>query len=153
MRRFFISTLFLSTLHLLGQNAEDEIKATIKDFITGINTADSTLMKSAIGDNLRIHVISKNPDGSDLFFESPAPDYITSMSSLPKNISFTVKLFDFNILIDNNMANVWIPIEFYVNELNTKLHHCGTYSFQLFDNNGKWKIIYWADKRRYECLN
>lgn len=140
-------------MNLFGQSHEESIKLTVLSFIEGINQADSTLMKSVVGESFRIHVISTNPDGSDLFFDSPSHDYIQSMSSLPSNISFTVKLFDFEILIDNNMANVWIPIEFYVNELNTKLHHCGTYSFQLFNNNGNWKIVYWADKRSYDCTN
>ena len=49
------------------------------------------------------------------------------------------------IKIDGNLASVWTPSEFYYNG---NFSHCGANSFQLFNNNGKWQIIYIVDMRR-----
>ena len=55
------------------------------------------------------------------------------------------KLLLYDIKIDGNLASVWTPYEFYFNE---KFSHCGANSFQLFNNNGKWEIIYLVDMRK-----
>lgn len=47
------------------------------------------------------------------------------------------KLLSYSINIDNNMANVWTPYEFY---FNTTFSNCGVISFLLFKENNQWKI-------------
>jgi len=60
------------------------------------------------------------------------------------------RLLDYNIQVDGNMANVWTPYEFW---FNGTFSHCGVNSFQLFNDNGNWKIIYLMDTRRKEGCN
>ena len=50
-----------------------------------------------------------------------------------------------DIKIDGNLASVWTPYEFY---LDNNFSHCGVNSFQLFNNNGNWEIIYIVDTRK-----
>lgn len=42
----------------------------------------------------------------------------------------------------NELASVWTPFAFYLND---KLSHCGSNSFQLVQINGEWKIHYLID--------
>ena len=42
----------------------------------------------------------------------------------------------------NELASVWTPFAFYLND---KLSHCGSNSFQLVQINGVWKIHYLID--------
>jgi hypothetical protein len=53
----------------------------------------------------------------------------------------------YNIQIDGAMANAWTSYEFWVNG---SFSHCGVNSFQLFKDEGAWKIIYLIDTRRKE---
>ena len=81
------------------------------------------------------------------FFETSFSDFLKSISSIPKDISFKEELLDYQISIDGSMANVWTPYKFYFND---SLSHCGVNSFQLVKINGKWQIIYIIDTRRKE---
>jgi hypothetical protein len=57
------------------------------------------------------------------------------------------KLPSFDIKIDGNLASVWTPFEFY---FISNFSHGGANSFQIFDNSGKWEIIFLGDMRRTE---
>ena len=65
-------------------------------------------------------------------------------SKNPKDV-YLEKLLSYTIKIDGNLASVWTPYEFY---FNGEFSHCGANSFQLFNNNGNWEIIYLVDMRR-----
>ena len=58
----------------------------------------------------------------------------------------TSKLDEHLLAIDinqqNELASVWTPFAFYLND---KLSHCGSNSFQLVKLNGEWKIHYLID--------
>ena len=49
------------------------------------------------------------------------------------------------ILVDGNMASVWVPYQFYYKG---NFSHCGVNSFQLAKINNEWKIQYIIDTRR-----
>jgi hypothetical protein len=63
--------------------------------------------------------------------------------SISKN---TAKLDEHLLAVDikqqNELASVWTPFAFYLND---KLSHCGSNSFQLVQLNGEWKIHYLID--------
>jgi hypothetical protein len=63
--------------------------------------------------------------------------------SISKN---TAKLDEHLLAVDikqqNELASVWTPFAFYLND---KLSHCGSNSFQLVQINGEWKIHYLID--------
>ncbi len=54
------------------------------------------------------------------------------------------------ILVDGNMASVWVPYQFYYKG---NFSHCGVNSFQLAKINNEWKIQYVIDTRRNDnCI-
>ena len=55
------------------------------------------------------------------------------------------KLLSYIINVDENLAIVWTPYEFYFNEI---FRRCGVNAFQLFFNGEQWKIISIIDTRR-----
>ena len=71
--------------------------------------------------------------------------FLTSVANKKPENTYFEKLLSYDIKIDGNLASVWTPYEFYFNE---KFSHCGANSFQMFNDNGKWKIIYLVDMRR-----
>ena len=67
------------------------------------------------------------------------------MARIPQTMKIEEKILTYKIQVDGTMANVWAPYEFYANG---KLSHTGVNSFQLFKDEGIWKIIYLVDTRR-----
>jgi hypothetical protein len=54
------------------------------------------------------------------------------------------------ILVDDNLASVWTPYQFYYDG---KFSHCGVNSFQLVRGGEGWKIQYLIDTRRKQPCN
>ena len=60
------------------------------------------------------------------------------------------RLTGWQCLIDDGIASVWTPYEFY---FEGKFSHCGANSFQLIRVQGEWKITMITDTRRKsKCL-
>jgi hypothetical protein len=55
------------------------------------------------------------------------------------------RLVNWQCLIDDGIASVWTPYEFYFER---KFSHCGVNSFQLIKVQGSWKITLITDTRR-----
>ena len=88
-------------------------------------------------------VMEKNAIGT-LSFETNSAFY-KSIASIPKNLKIEERILDYKIQIDNSMAQVWTPYEFYIDG---KLSHIGTNSFTLLLENNIWKIVHIIDTRR-----
>ena len=74
-------------------------------------------------------------------------DSVALRESVSKDIVLQTIGKTYNIQIDGPMANAWTNYEFWVND---SFSHCGVNSFQLFNDQGSWKIIYLIDTRRKE---
>ncbi|RWX00460.1 nuclear transport factor 2 family protein [Flavobacterium cerinum] len=122
---------------------ESDVKKTIQIFFEGMHQGDTLKIKS-VCKGLVLQSISENTKGNTLTTEN-TEDFLKSIAALPVNIKIEERLLDYKIQIDGSLAHVWTPYEFYVNG---KLSHSGVNSFQLFKDNGIWKIIYIADTRR-----
>jgi hypothetical protein len=72
---------------------------------------------------------------------------LEAISSIQPTQKLFEKLLSYDIKIDGNLASVWTPYEFFYND---NFSHCGANSFQLFNNNGTWEIIFLVDMRRRE---
>jgi hypothetical protein len=58
------------------------------------------------------------------------------------------RIHDPLIKIDNDLAVVWAPFDFYADG---KIDHCGTDLFNLIRTDGKWLIASIADTGRKDC--
>jgi hypothetical protein len=56
-------------------------------------------------------------------------------------------IWDEKILVDGNLAQVWMSYAFY---LGKKFSHCGVNAFQLTKVDGSWKIFHLAYTRQRE---
>ncbi|MBE1301407.1 MAG: hypothetical protein GJ680_16085 [Alteromonadaceae bacterium] len=52
------------------------------------------------------------------------------------------KIWDVEIQVNDKLASVWTQFAFYLDD---KLSHCGVNSFQLYQFEDGWKIIYLVD--------
>jgi len=74
-------------------------------------------------------------------------DFINRIATTPDHTVLDEKILEYQIKIDGQMASVWTPYEFYVNDT---FSHCGVNSFQLIKTPEGWKITYIIDTRRKE---
>ena len=132
---------------LLVQGAyaqQTDIKNTIGTFFEGLHAGDTVRIKSVCSDKLILQSVIEGPMGSRLEHEDISKFY-KSIASIPAGMKIEERLLDYRIQTDGSMAHVWTPYEFYING---KMSHSGVNSFQLYKDNGTWKIIYIVDTRR-----
>ncbi|MDO6674238.1 nuclear transport factor 2 family protein [Tenacibaculum sp. 1B UA] len=136
----------LSTMVNAQENPEKKaIKNTIETFFEGLHKGDSTLVSSTLNSTINIQTTHTNKEGKKILITESKTKLLTGIANKKAEHIYLEKFLSWDVKIDGNLASVWTPYEFY---LNGKFSHCGANSFQLFNNNGKWEIIYLVDMRR-----
>lgn len=131
--------------------AEEAVKATIDKFFDGFHKGDTTIIKETLGTQLVMQTAFKNKEGKDVLNTDDFNNFLKAIATRGADQKWDERLLSYHIKVDGNMANAWTPYEFWFNE---KFSHCGVNSFQLFHDNGTWKIIYLIDTRRRQgCEN
>ncbi len=130
-----------------SQNETDEnkIKNTISTFFKGLHKGDTILINKTINSTLKLQTIFVSKEGENILKTENKKDFLLSVFNKKEKDVWLEKLLSISIKVDENLASVWMPYEFY---FNNKFSHCGVNSFQLFNNNGNWEIIYLVDTRR-----
>lgn len=124
-----------------------QVRKVIETFFEGLHKGDSTIMKSTLHNHIKIQTTNTNKEGKKILKTESRQELLTSIANKKPEHIYLEKLLSHDIKIDGNLASIWTPYEFY---FNGKFSHCGANSFQLFNNNGKWEIIYLVDMRRRE---
>jgi ketosteroid isomerase-like protein len=141
MKKIVLLFLFLG----LNSNAQTaEVQKVVDDFFVAFHAKDTTKLRAYCSEKMIMQSISESAKGNK-FTEETMEAFFTSLAKMPHTVGFEEKILSYNIQIDGTMANVWTPYEFYING---KLQHKGVNSFQLYNDDGFWKIIYIIDTRR-----
>jgi len=144
-RIIFYLTILISTTIAAQNNDQQAAEQTIKTFFQGFHKGDTTLMKSVMMDKILMQTVYKNKEGKDILVTDEPGNLIKAIANRPADQKWEERILSYSVQVDGNMANVWTPYEFWVNG---DFSHCGVNSFQLFHDNGNWKIIYLIDTRR-----
>ncbi len=147
MHRTIITMTLISLVSIAKAQplADEAVKNTIKTFFEGFHKGDTILMKSVMMDKVIMQTAYKNKEGKDILVTDEPGALVKAIGSRPADQKWDERISSYNIQIDGNMANAWTEYEFWLND---KFSHCGVNSFQLFNDGGKWKIIYLIDTRR-----
>lgn len=141
MKKILLAMTVIFVQNLYAQQAD--VKKAIETFFEGMHKSDTTLIRSVCAESIIFQSILEKPAGANLSTEEAA-DFYKSIATIPAGIKIEERLLDYKIQVDGSMAHAWTPYEFYING---KLSHSGVNSFQLFKDNGAWKIIYVVDTR------
>lgn len=138
--------LLLPSCTLYGQEHEEtNVQNTIERFFEGFHEQDSVTIRQTIHSDMRMQSIEVKDDGTSNLTTIDLNTFLNSIIGIPKGITFREKILDYSIQVDGSLAQVWTPYEFYIDG---NLSHSGVNSFQMFKDNGDWKIIYIVDTRR-----
>ncbi len=135
-------SIFFTTLK--AQTAEDSVKAVINQFFQGMKKADTTLIRNTMTEGVIFQTIARTKEGNMTVRSENVNDFLAFVAKQPKDAVDERITFDM-VRVDGNLASVWTPYKFYMNE---KFMHCGANSFQLVKLDGSWKIQYLVDTRR-----
>ena len=148
MSKIITVLLLLTTSQIIyaqQETSKQAIKKTINLFFEGLHKGDSTLMKKTLHKDIKIQTTNSNTKGEKFLKTESRLGLLTNVANKKPENKYFEKLLSYDIKIDGNLASVWTPYEFY---FNGNFNHCGANSFQLFNNNGSWEIIYLVDMRR-----
>lgn len=141
-----IVTLLIGFITVAQNPKESEVKNVIQNFFKAFHKGDTLLLKQTMAENIVFQSASKNKEGKDVLRQDDVARFIKIIGSKrPVTEKWEERISTYTIKIDGNMANAWTEYEFW---LDGKFSHCGVNSFQLFHDNGTWKIIYLIDTRR-----
>ena len=135
--------LLISSFSFAQNTSEKEIVKPIETLFNAMKSADSLGVKNAFSGSAIMQTFGKNQEIRTDKVEDFAKQVGSSkVGDLDER--FTIS----KILIDGNMASVWVPYQFYYKG---NFSHCGVNSFQLAKINNEWKIQYIIDTRRKKC--
>ncbi|MEM5566861.1 nuclear transport factor 2 family protein [Psychroserpens sp. AS72] len=150
MKNVIFCILICTSICSYSQTSEtDNVKATIEHFFEAFHKQDSTLILKTVHPEIKMQSIGKDKEGNSVLSTSEFKKFLNSIVSIPKEKTFKEEILSYKIQVDGDMAHAWTPYKFYFDR---NFSHCGVNSFQLFKDDGQWKIIYIIDTRRRECM-
>lgn len=141
MKKIFF--LLISSFSFAQNTSEKEIVKPIEKLFNAMKSADSLGVKNAFSGSAMMQTFGKNQEIRTDKVEDFAKQVGASQAG-DLDERFTIS----KILVDGNMASVWVPYQFYYKG---NFSHCGVNSFQLAKINNEWKIQYIIDTRRKKC--
>ena len=141
MKKIFF--LLISSFSFAQNTSEKEIIKPIVNLFNAMKSADSLGVKNAFSGSAMMQTFGKNQEIRTDKVEDFAKQVGASQAG-DLDERFTIS----KILVDGNMASVWVPYQFYYKG---NFSHCGVNSFQLAKINNEWKIQYIIDTRRKKC--
>ena len=143
MKKIFF--LLISSFSFAQNSTEKEVVKPIENLFNAMKSADSLGVKNAFSGSAIMQTFGKNQEIRTDKVEDFAKQVGASQAG-DLDERFTIS----KILVDGNMASVWVPYQFYYKG---NFSHCGVNSFQLAKLNNEWKIQYIIDTRRKDnCI-
>ena len=138
--------LLISSFSFAQDVSEKEVVKPIESLFKAMKSADSLGVKNVFSSSAMMQTFNKNNEIRTEKVEDFAKQVGSSkVGDLDER--FTIS----KILIDGNMASVWVPYAF---DYKGNFLHCGGNSFQLAKIKNEWKIQYSIDTRRKDnCTN
>ena len=152
IRSALLLALVASAPPALAQKAAPEttaVKQTITAFFEGMRRGDSTAVRRTLAPGAVLHTLVEKL-GQPAFLQTERVGDFLKAVGTPHAAAWDEQAQFEQVLIDDNLASVWAPYNFYVG---SKFSHCGYDSFQLVKLAGGWKIAYIIDNRRKDKCN
>ncbi len=147
MKKLLLLIMLIAPNWIFAQVHENNIKQTILLFFEGMQKSDTSLINQYLHKTARFQTALLNNKTNITTLENESVDsFLLQVLTIKKrNLQIEERITQFDIKVDYPLASVWADYEFYVNG---KLSHKGVDAFQLFYENGNWKIIQVCDTRR-----
>lgn len=144
---FLITALFHCTSIRSQSESEKAVRQVIDKLFDGMRLADSSAVSGLFHPDVRMMTSYQNASG-EIFLKEGSLEAFLSAIGTPHPEVWNEKIWNTEVQIDDNLAQVWTDYAFYVDD---RFSHCGVDAFQLTrDADGSWRIINLIDTRRKE---
>ena len=127
-----------------GQDRE-AILATVQKVFDAMRTRDTALLSQAFDSTGRLVGVSAR--GTPSVSLTMPSQFGAAISRAPAGDVWNERIYDPEVRIDGNVAQVWA---YYTFHRNSTFSHCGVDAFMLVKVGTAWKITQLADSRRTE---
>lgn len=143
MRKVIIvGCLLMTTLMVHAQEAA--LKTFVQQFFQSMYQRDTAALRKAFVPGASLYTFSHDSKGNPRAKGESIADFIRGVSLIGE-AQMEERLTGWQCLIDEGIASIWTPYEFY---FEGKFTHCGVDSWQMIQVAGEWKISQLTDTRR-----
>ncbi len=134
-----------STQHNIATDSV-AVRSVINTLFSGMLSSDSTVVRNCFHTEARLCTTGEQAGKPFVRVESIS-GFVATVGKTPKGV-LDERLSSMTIHIDQNLATVWTPYQFYAGG---KFSHCGVNAFQCVRTDQGWKILQITDTRRKTC--
>lgn len=124
------------------------VVAVVTNVFTGMRTRDTALMRAQFHSEapMRSAAWGRGPNGPTAQIQADGVnDWLTGVAGAPAGTVLDERLGPPAVLVDGNLASVWVYYEFYLGD---RFSPCGADLFTFGRTADGWKVIFVADSRR-----
>ncbi|THH36487.1 nuclear transport factor 2 family protein [Neolewinella litorea] len=141
---YLLLVVLLFPIHAL--RAQDAPGTTLQRLFDGMRRADTAGMSALFHPEASLHSVSTDSAGQTRVQTGDIAQWLNGIARSPAG-ALDEQLHFTSLRTDGGLATAWTPYTFV---LNGDVHHCGTNSFHLVqdDAQGHWRILNVVDTRR-----
>jgi hypothetical protein len=129
---------------------EDQIHALIDNMFQSMARKDTSALRKCFTPAAQLMTYAYDSEGNPRAKGDNMKDFLRQVSLIGE-ADIEERLTGWQCFIDDGIASVWAPYEFYYEK---KFTHCGVDCFQLLKVQGVWKISMITDTRRkHNCID
>lgn len=125
-----------------AQSDSAQVLAVVRRLFDGMRSADSAMVRSTMASIIRFAEVNGRVTPARIESDS-VEGWLGGVAR--SNRQWDERIYDAEVRVDGNLAQVWAPYTFY---LNGKISHCGVDAFELLKDASGWKITQLGDTRR-----
>ena len=144
MKKIACSLLVLLVSVVTANAQEAQVRARIEAMFNAMYARDTTALRACFVPAASLYTYSYDSKGHPRSKGESITDFIRGVALIGE-ANMEERLMSWQILIDEGMASVWTPYEFY---FENKFSHCGIDSWEMIRVHGEWKISQLTDTRR-----
>ena len=138
MKSFVVAFCLLLSAVLYAQTPEK----TVNSFFEALNSKNVAQIEDLMADDAKLHSLNIS---AELQLSSIDKEvFINSIKNIGPEVAIEERIFDIQSLENNHIATVWVPYEFYVNDV---FSHKGVNVFTMVKIDKNWKITSISDTR------
>lgn len=143
-RSLAVALLLVVAPSARAQEAErTAVLATVQKVFDAMRTRDTALLRQAFDTSARLAGVSTR--GTPAVRLTAPASFGNAIASAPAGDVWNERIFDPEVRIDGDVAQVWA---YYTFHRNKAFSHCGVDAFMLLKVGSEWKITQLADSRR-----
>ena len=140
------AALLAPTTRAIAQDADrTAVLATVQKVFDAMRTRDTVLLHSAFDTSARLAGVTTR--GTPAVSLNTVSQFAAGISRAPASDAWNERMYDPEVRIDGNVAQVW---GYYTFHRNATFSHCGVDAFMLLKVGTEWRITQLADTRRTE---